>query len=275
MLSRHRSVRLKRMPFSFVRNSLTAWRDIACSADLLPALRNVNSDTELSRLMDAIAKELGFRFWALIHHDDLRCPCLERVNLMDYPSGAVHRIVEECRFRRDPIVRGSLYAGGAFIWSQINQIIVLDRYDHTAFECGAKEGLNEGITVPYRIMGECPGSCTFAGTRYPEKAERLIGLVQMIGVFAFQSARRLAGNAPICAAPIRLHPRLRDCVVLAGRGLSNKEIARALGITPRTVDGYLTEAYRLFDVHGRTELVVSAVLAGEIGLHELMPRQPE
>lgn len=263
------------MPFSFVRNSLRAWCDIACSADLLPALRKVNSDAELSRLMDAIAQELGFRFWALIHHDDLRCPRLNRVNLMDYPPGAVHRIVEQCRFRRDPIVRGSLYAGGAFIWSQINRIIVLDRHDRAAFECGAKEGLNEGITVPYMILGECPGSCTFAGMRHPEQAERIIGLAQLIGIFAFQSARRLAGSATISASPIRLYPRLRDSVALAGRGLSNKEIARALDITPRTVDGYLTEAYQLFHVHSRTELVVSAVLAGEISLHELTPRQPE
>jgi LuxR family quorum-sensing system transcriptional regulator CciR len=56
--------------------------------------------------------------------------------------------------------------------------------------------------------------------------------------------------------------------------LSNKEIARALSLSPRTVDGYLTEARRLFDAHDRTELVVSAVLAGEVGLHELKSRQP-
>lgn len=171
------------MPFSSVRDSLKAWRDIAYSADLLLALKRVSSETELTGLMNAIAQEMGFRFWALIHHDDLRCSRPERISLMDYPPGAIHRIIDECRFRRDPIVRASLYAGGAFIWSQINQIMVLDRHDRAAFECGAKEGLNEGITVPYMIMGECPGSCTFAGTRYPEKAERLIGLAQMIGDF--------------------------------------------------------------------------------------------
>jgi LuxR family quorum-sensing system transcriptional regulator CciR len=64
-------------------------------------------------------------------------------------------------------------------------------------------------------------------------------------------------------------------VVLAGRGLSNKEIARSLSLTPRTVDGYLTEARQLFDAHDRTELVVSAVFAGEIDLHELARGQPE
>lgn len=44
-------------------------------------------------------------------------------------------------------------------------------------------------------------------------------------------------------------------------------------MTSHTVDGYLTEARRLFDAHDRTELVISAVLAGEIGLDELR-RQP-
>jgi len=120
------------------------------------------------------------------------------------------------------------------------------------------------------------GSCTFAGMRRPERAHIFLGAAQMIGIFAFQSARRLISGAfPIIPNPPRLHPRPRDCVVLAGRGYSNKRIARALALTPRTVDGYLTEARRLFDAHDRTELVVSAILAGEIGLDELGRRQPE
>jgi hypothetical protein len=93
----------------------------------------------------------GFPVLGMIHHDDLRFPRLQRVNLMDYPPGAVHRIVDECRYRRDPIVRGCLYAGGAFIWSQINHIIVLDRHDRTAFELGSREGLNEGILIPLKL----------------------------------------------------------------------------------------------------------------------------
>lgn len=261
------------MPLSNIRDNLTALRAIACSAELLPALKQVGSDAELSKLMDGIAREMGFRFWALIHHDDLRRPCIKRVKLMDYPPGAVHRIIDECRYRRDPIVRGCLYAGGAFTWSQLNRIMTLDRHDNKSFEHGTKEGLNEGITVPYMILGECPGSCTFAGMYHPEKVEQMMGPVQMIGVFAFQAARRLAGGAAIPRKYPRLNSRLRDCIILLGRGLSNKEIARALGITPRTVDSYLTRAYQLFEVHGRTELVVSAVLAGEISMHELKPRQ--
>ena len=120
------------------------------------------------------------------------------------------------------------------------------------------------------------GSCTFAGMRRPEIANRYLGPAHMIGIYAFRAAMRLLCPSEILPMPLpRMKPRPRDCVVLAGRGLSNKQIARELVLTPRTVDGYLTEARRLFDAHDRTELVASAVLAGEIGLHELKRRQPE
>lgn len=224
--------------------------------------------------MEAVTLAMGFRYYALIHHDDLRRQTLDRVDIKDYPEAIAERLIGEKRYRRDPVIRGCLFADSAFLWSDLPQIIQLDRKDRDSFEFGAHHGLNEGITVPYVRLGDFMGSCTFAGTQCPGRAARYLGVAQMIGIFAFQAARRLLVGAP---TPIpllpRLHPRPRDCVVLAGRGLSNKEIARALALTPRTVDGYLTAARRLFEAHDRTELVVSAVLAGEIGLDELR-RQP-
>lgn len=249
---------------------------LALTSAVVDALRAVAARAELVTLMEAVAREMGFRHYALIHHDDLGSAPSDRVDLKDYPAAIVERLIDHRGYRRDPVIRGCIFADGAFLWSDLPRIIHLDRHDHTSFELGAREGLNEGITVPYVRLGDCMGSCTFAGTRRPERAQHFLGAAQMIGIFAFQAARRLAcGNLPIAPVSPRLHPRPRDCVVLAGRGYSNKRIARALALTPRTVDGYLTEARRLFGVHDRTELVVSAVLTGEVGLHELRGRQPE
>lgn len=39
--------------------------------------------------------------------------------------------------------------------------------------------------------------------------------------------------------------------------------------------GYMTEARDLFGANDRTGLVIAAVLAGEVDLHELKPGQPE
>lgn len=240
------------------------------------ALRAVASRDELVTLMEAIAREMGFRHYALIHHDDLRMQRPDRVDIKDYPAAITDRLIGQHRYRRDPVIRGCIFADSAFLWSDLSRLIHLDRQDRASFELGAREGLNEGITVPYVRLGDRMGSCTFAGMRRPERAHRYLGAVQMIGIFAFQAARRLVlGERPIVPVLPRLHPRPRDCVILAGRGLSNKQIARELSLTPRTVDGYLTEARRLFDAHDRTELVVAAVLSGEIGLDELRSRQPE
>lgn len=225
--------------------------------------------------MDAITRGMGFRYYALVHHHDLRSERPDRVDLRDYPTVIIEQLIDRHRYRRDPVVRGCIFSGGAFLWSELPGIISLDGRDRAVLELGAREGLNEGITVPYVRLGDCTGSCTFAGIAQPERAGQLLGAAQMIGVFAFQAARRLlCGDLRTVVRSTALHPRPRDCIVLAGRGYSNKKIARALGLSPRTVDGYLTEARRLFDAHDRTELVVSAVLAGEIGLDELKNRQP-
>lgn len=248
---------------------------VSFADDFIRTVRSVGGADELRRLIEAVTREMGFRYYALVHYDDLRVPRPDRVDIKDYPQAVVDRFLDHCGHRRDPIVRGCLVAGNAFRWSEIGDLIRLDRHDRLTLEFGVREALNEGITVPYIRLGDCPGSCTFVGMRHPDEATRLLGLAQMIGVFAFQAALRILGNRPAPTSSPRLHPRPRDCVVLAGQGLSNKEIARALALTPRTVDGYLTEARRLFEAHDRTELVVSAVLAGEVGMHELKDRQPE
>lgn len=242
---------------------------------IITALREVKEIHELTSIMEAVASEIGCRFWALVHHDDLAVPRPGLVDLKNYPGAVVRRLVRDRRMRRDPVIRGCLFADSAFVWSDLPSIIDFDRNDRAAMAFGARWGLNEGISVPSCLLGDCIGSCTFAGMRRPEDARGLLGLVQMVGIFAFQAARRLHGAHGMPRTQPRLHPRPRDCVALAGQGFSNKQIARALSLTPRTVDGYMTQARRLFGAHDRTELVVSAVLAGEVGLHELRRRQPE
>ena len=260
------------MPTDLIRSMAAG---LAFAEAFLRAIRTAATKEELAMVMEAMTHEMGFRHYALFHHDDLRDAPAYRVDIKDYPAAITERLIGQCRYRRDPIIRGCLFADSAFLWSELDRIIALDRHDRASFEHGAREGLNEGITVPCFLLGDRMGSCTFAGIRRSQCAARMLGPAQMVGIFAFQAARRLLGGSlpPVPSQP-RLHPRPRDCVVLAGRGLSNKEIARTLSLTPRTVDGYLTEARRLFGAHDRTELVVSAVLVGEIGLDELRIRQP-
>ncbi len=251
------------------------WRECAfgIADDFLRTVQAVDNWDRLRTVMRDVTDYMSFRHFAVLTHEDHRVPRAGQVNLQEYPEGASNRIIGEGRYRRDPVMRGSIFADGAFLWSRVGEIIRCDHQDRISFELGRREGLNEGITVPCVKLGACLGSCTFAGLKVPRLAELLVGPAQMIGIFAFQRARKLAGGTPAPGPLPRLEPRLRECIVLAGQGVPDKLIAHRLGLTPRTVESYMRDARRLFDARDRTELVAAALLAGEIGLEELRCRQ--
>src|SRR3569833_2341519 len=168
---------------------------LALTSAVVEALRTTATRDELARLMAAITREMQFRYYALVHHDDHRMPRSDLVDLKDYPPAIAERLFGGRRYRRDPVIRGCIFADGAFLWSDLSNIIHLDRQDRSSFEIGAQEGLNEGITVPYVRLGDRMGSCTFAGTTQPEHAHRFLGAAQMVGVFAFQAALKLRSGA--------------------------------------------------------------------------------
>lgn len=243
---------------------------LALAEGFLRALPNTTTLHAVALLLADLAHDMGFRHFAMIHHDDLAAHKPWHVNIRNYPPAVAERIIGKRLDRRDPVIRGCAFADSAFVWSDLHRIIVLNDRDKERLAFGAREGLDNGITVPCWSRGDCLGSCTFAGSKGDVDISSRLGAMQLIGIFGFQHARRLARGADDPPAPrLRLNPRPRDCVVLAGRGLSNKEIARALALAPRTVDGYLTEARELFNVHDRTELVVAAISSGEVSLHEL------
>ncbi|HYM11338.1 MAG TPA: helix-turn-helix transcriptional regulator [Bryobacterales bacterium] len=63
----------------------------------------------------------------------------------------------------------------------------------------------------------------------------------------------------------RPSPRDRTVLLLVYRGLTNKEIAQHLGVSTRTVKGYLSQLFAVFDVSNRTELVGVAADLGLVG----------
>jgi DNA-binding CsgD family transcriptional regulator len=59
----------------------------------------------------------------------------------------------------------------------------------------------------------------------------------------------------------QLAPRQRATLLYLARGLSRKEIARRLGISPHTVHSYIKALYRRFRVHSRSSLMKQLVMA--------------
>jgi DNA-binding NarL/FixJ family response regulator len=53
----------------------------------------------------------------------------------------------------------------------------------------------------------------------------------------------------------RLTPRRREVLLFACKGLRNSEISQLLRLSERTVKGYVSQLFLIFDVSNRTELV--------------------
>lgn len=59
-------------------------------------------------------------------------------------------------------------------------------------------------------------------------------------------------------------PRQKQILSLIAAGLSNKEIAQSLGVSPRTVDTHLQRLYVRHGVHSRASLVAKWLLEGGV-----------
>ncbi|WP_162854510.1 LuxR family transcriptional regulator [Sphingobium estronivorans] len=232
------------------------------------------SGAELRRLMEDICSEIGFRHFALIHHDDLRKDKPGLININNYPPVWADYFIERRLYIEDPIVHACLRTNAGFSWSNLSDLIRLNGRHRTILEHAGREGLNEGITIPACVRGERSGSCSFGGPRDGTALERYMMIAQLVGAFGFAAARRLAsGNELVVPQAPRLSPRQRECVILVGQGKSDWEIATILGLSPITVKHYLADARRVYDVPSRTQLVICAILDNEIGLSELAPWQ--
>jgi DNA-binding NarL/FixJ family response regulator len=95
-----------------------------------------------------------------------------------------------------------------------------------------------------------------AGRRYlsPPLSERAID--------AYLQRGREAGNDPYEA----LSSREREVLHLAAEGRTNREIAEALSISPRTVDAHRANMMHKLDLHHQTELVLYALRRGILSL---------
>ncbi|MDD5094864.1 MAG: response regulator transcription factor [Dehalococcoidia bacterium] len=83
---------------------------------------------------------------------------------------------------------------------------------------------------------------------------------------------RLATSRNVGSAPIRINAaeqltsRETEVLTLAAKGMTNKEIAAKLKITPRTVKGHMMNVFTKLRVNSRTEAVLLALRSGWVSM---------
>jgi LuxR family quorum-sensing system transcriptional regulator CciR len=220
--------------------------------------------------LEACARELGFRYYAILHHTDLRKSRAALIHIDNYPNNWSEHFICARLFLEDPVLHASLKTNVCFSWDCIPKLIRLRPRQRRILEAARKEGIGSGFTVPANVPGEAHGSCSFAsaaGRAFP--GEYLLA-AHLVGSFAFQAARRICYAQ--CAKPpqaVTLTPRQRDCVALVAQGKTDWEIGVILGLKEDSVTKVVDAARRRYDVANRTELVVAALFDGQIGFNEI------
>lgn len=251
--------------------------DLSLAEGLIGRARLVDTAEDLRVLMDDACRALGFRYFALIHHTDLRAARPGIINLTNYPDAWAERFIRDCLYREDPVVHACLRRNAGFAWSELPELLPgMSRRQRDILGQAERAGLIGGITTPAAVPGECTGSCSLATPRDAGLLERFYLATQLVGAFAFEAARRITrrlGGYDRAERGAVLSPRQRDCTVLAGQGKTDWEIATILGLSHKTVVHYMAAARARYGVVTRQQLIICALLDGEINFVELTPGQ--
>jgi len=253
-------------------DAVQAFVDRARSADCPAALRT---------LLDDIANDMGFDYFALMHHVDLtgytdaltHMKKGELVALGTYPDAWIETYIEDNIVSNDPVLLASHRTNVGFKWSEIPSLIPVTSAHLDIRLRTVKAGIDEGFTVPAHVPGEANGSCNFAMATGRALPQRNLEIAQLIGGFAFQAARAMIMNAAAPAQPRQQRPltqRQLECVLFAARGKSDWEIGQILGISPGTVKRHLEAARTHYDVGSRIQVVMRVLFEGQIGLADAL-----
>lgn len=233
-------------------------------------VRELETEEALAGAIADISRELGFRYFALTHHVDVRRSSAA-IRIHNYPDGWAEWFDEQSLGATDPVHRASNVTSVGFAWSKLPDMIALTPGDRRVLELARSQGIGEGFTVPAHVPGEAHGSCSFACVSGERFADEHLALLQLVGAFAFEAARRMR-RSRFLGRPVELTERQRECVIWAARGKSDWEIARILGISEQTVIEHLKHARERYGVGRRTLLAVHALFDGTIGFLDVLRR---
>lgn len=243
--------------------------------------RLARTPAELDRLILDITREMGFDYYALIHHVDLSAHSTdlqhmkrgELVALWNYPERWVEIYHERNIVANDPVLIASQRTNVGFVWEDMGSLIKITPLHQAITEDTRRAGLAQGFTVPAHIPGEVNGSCNFAARTGRALPRHNLPMAQLVGSFAFQAARAMVENArPQQSSPTsrRLGNRQLECIALLARGKTDWEIGRILGISELTVRRHLTLAKEHYDVASRVQVVMRAMFEGQIALSDIL-----
>lgn len=235
-------------------------------------IRRSRTPSAFSEALQEITERMGFRFFALIHHIDLRENGARGVEFFNYPDAWAEQYRRRKLFSSDPIHRASHRTSLGFPWADVGRMVHLTADDKAVLQAARSAGLGDGFTIPANVPGETNGSCSFAMAPGESLVRRQLPLVNLVGACAFEGARHLSKAQPLPMEQTKITSRQAECIVLAAQGKTDWEIGRILGVSQDTVIQHLKDARDRYGVSKRTTLAIRALFDGSISFADVLSR---
>ncbi len=169
------------------------------------------------------------------------------------------------RYRDDPVRRALRRTTAPVVWSTLVRGGQIERTDDELWETVRRNGIRAGLSIPLRDpLRQQHGSLAFVGfcssrlfdEWWQDLSHEIVGCVHLFhqGLIEEKGRHRAA----------QLSPREKQCLTYVARGMSSKEIARSLGLSPRTVDLHIARAAKRLGAANRIEAAVTALRGGQL-----------
>ena len=225
---------------------------------------------QLGTLLDDVARELGFHYFALLDHASLTADCAGLVRIDNYPEPWVRELLARNYALDDPVHLASRRSNTGFGWCELGSLVPLQRRHKQILARSRHFGLGGGFTVPANVPGEPAASCSFATRTGAEIPVATLHCAELVGAHALRAARRLRRVPPAAPRP-RLSPREIQCLRLVAMGKTDWEIATILGLSIETAHQYVKRARAAYDSVSRAQLVVYGLRDAWISFEEAIP----
>lgn len=138
--------------------------------------------------------------------------------------------------------------------------------ESTLFERARAHGLADGVSLGILEPNGVRSFVTFASRDRFEPTEHVLFALKHVAIATHHRWRALLshGGDPNNDTRMTLSVRETECLRLLREGFSNPQIARALNITPRTVQFHLRNAADKLGASGRTDTIARALRLGLI-----------
>lgn len=223
----------------------------------------------LASVMRAITQDLGFDHFMYGVSTTMQPTRATRAGVWtSMPDAWVREYVAAAYVEIDPRLRGAWNSTLPFLWD--TGACAGTAQERSFFAAAARYGIRSGVAIALRHRFDRPGVFVLSSGAPANDAPRrahiahVLGQAMALATYVHDITLHAVTATAATGAPDRLSPRERECLQLAARGLTSREIGATLAIGERTVHTHFAHVLAKLGAANRQEAIARATASGLI-----------